>query len=39
MILDQYRTNNENYYFWKNFFIKKGLKVIEMSAQEHDRLA
>ncbi len=39
MILDQYRTNNENYYFWKNFFIKKGLKVVEMSAQEHDRLA
>ncbi len=39
MILDQYRTNNENYYFWKNFFIKKGLKVIEMSPQEHDRLA
>jgi len=39
MILDQYRTNNENYYFWKNFFIKKGLKVIEISAQEHDRLA
>ncbi len=39
MILDQYRTNNENYFFWKNFFIKKGLKVIEMSPQEHDRLA
>jgi len=39
MILDQYRTNNENYSFWKIFFIKKGLKVIEMSAQEHDRLA
>ncbi len=39
MILDQYRTNNKNYSFWKNFFIKKGLKVIEMSAQEHDRLA
>lgn len=39
MILDQYRANNENYSFWKDFFIKKGLKIIEMSAQEHDRLA
>jgi len=39
MILDKFKTNDKNFAFWKNFFIKKGLKVIEMSAQKHDRLA
>src|SRR3989344_3851754 len=31
--------SHKNYTFWKDFFIKKGLKVIKMSAQEHDKLA
>ncbi|MEK7177318.1 MAG: prephenate dehydrogenase/arogenate dehydrogenase family protein [Patescibacteria group bacterium] len=39
MILDQYRTNDENFSFWKDFFTKKGLKIVEMSAQKHDQLA
>lgn len=39
IILDKFKTNQENYLFWKDFFVKKDLKVIEMSAEEHDRLA
>jgi len=39
IIIDQFRSSNENFEFWNNFFIKKGLKVIEMSAKKHDQLA
>jgi len=39
IILDKYKTDDKNFSFWKNFFTKKGLRVIKMSAQEHDRLA
>lgn len=39
IILDQFMADKANYDFWKNVFISKKLKVIEMSAREHDRLA
>lgn len=39
IIIDKFKTSQENYLFWKDFFVKKGLKVIEMSAQKHDQLA
>ncbi|HEX8932194.1 MAG TPA: prephenate dehydrogenase/arogenate dehydrogenase family protein [Patescibacteria group bacterium] len=39
IILDQFRTDNQNYQFWKNYFINKKLLVIEMSPDEHDKLA
>lgn len=39
LIMDKFKTNKDNYDFWKDFFTKKGLNVIEMSAQEHDRQA
>ena len=39
IILDEYKTDNKNFSFWKDFFVKKGLRAIKMSAQEHDRLA
>ncbi len=39
IIMDKFKSSNENFDFWKNFFIKKGLRVIEMSAQKHDQLA
>lgn len=39
MILDKFKTNDETYAFWKNYFEEKNLHVIEMSAEEHDRLA
>lgn len=38
LIMDKFKANEENYSFWKDFFVKKGLKVIEMSAQKHDKL-
>ena len=39
IVMDKFNCNNENFNFWKDFFIKKGLKVIEMSAEKHDQLA
>jgi len=39
LVMDKFLCNEENYLFWKSFFQKKGLRVIEISAQEHDRLA
>ncbi|MCR4276905.1 MAG: prephenate dehydrogenase/arogenate dehydrogenase family protein [Candidatus Roizmanbacteria bacterium] len=39
IIIDKFKTNDKNFSFWKDFFIKKGLKVIEMSAEKHDQLA
>lgn len=39
IILDQFQTNNENYEFWKKYFAKKHLRVIELTAAEHDKMA
>lgn len=39
IIIDKFKSSKENFNFWKNFFSKKGLKVVEMSAQKHDVLA
>ena len=39
IIMDKFKSNEENFNFWKNFFIKKGLKIIEMSAKKHDQMA
>ena len=39
IIVDQFRASQANYTYWKDFFTRKKLRVIEMSAQEHDRLA
>ncbi len=39
LIIDKFMTDNENYHFWKEYFKKKKLHIIEMSAQNHDRLA
>lgn len=39
IVLDKFRTNDETYNFWKDYFGKKKLHVIEISADEHDRLA
>ena len=39
MILDKFRANSENYEFWKGYFANKKLRVIEMSARQHDKLA
>lgn len=39
IVLDQFTARNKDYAFWKDFFTQKKLNVIEMSADEHDRLA
>lgn len=39
MIMDQFRTSDENYQFWKGFFISKKLRIVEISAKEHDKSA
>ena len=31
IILDKFRTDAKNYIFWKDFFKKKGLKIVEMT--------
>jgi len=39
IVIDKFLVNKETYTFWKNYFIKKHLRVIELSAEEHDKLA
>lgn len=39
IMIDQYRAQNEEYQFWKTYFTQKGLRIIEMKAVEHDKLA
>lgn len=39
IILDKFKTDNETYKFWKEYFKSKKLHVIEMSAEEHDKTA
>ena len=39
IVLDKFRTSDENYKFWKDYFTKTGLTPIEMRAEEHDKLA
>lgn len=39
MILDKFRTEDDTYNFWKEYFQSKKLRVIEMSAEEHDKIA
>ena len=39
IVLDKNTATHEEYLFWKLFFEKKGLRVVEMSASQHDKLA
>lgn len=39
IVMDKFMASKENYDLWKKVFADKGLKVIEMSADEHDKLA
>jgi len=39
IILDQFLASEQTYNGWKKFFISAGLRIIEMSADEHDRQA
>ena len=39
LVMDPFSSKKEVFEFWKSFFTRKELKVIEMTADEHDRLA
>ena len=39
LIIDKFKASSTNYNFWKSYFQRKKLNVIEMSAKEHDKLA
>ncbi len=39
IILDQFKTDKKTYDFWKDYFTKKKLKVIEMDPKTHDKTA
>jgi prephenate dehydratase/chorismate mutase/prephenate dehydratase len=39
IILDRYCTDEPTFAFWKQYFAGKKLSVVEMTANEHDRLA
>lgn len=39
IVIDKFRCSDENYRLWCEYFQKKELSVIAMTADEHDRLA
>ena len=39
IVIDKFLTKNDTYEFWKNYFKEKQLRVIELTAEEHDKLA
>ncbi|MBI5220615.1 MAG: prephenate dehydrogenase/arogenate dehydrogenase family protein [Candidatus Liptonbacteria bacterium] len=39
IMLDKFRASEESYRFWSEYFRGKGLRVVEMSAEEHDEHA
>jgi arogenate dehydrogenase (NADP+) len=39
IVLDRYRMSEAAFARWREYFEKKGLAVVEMTADEHDRLA
>ena len=38
-VMDRFRAEEKVYEFWKGYIKSKGLKVVELSAKEHDYLA
>lgn len=39
IVLDRATSSDQTYAFWKSFFARKGLTVIEITADQHDKLA
>lgn len=39
LVIDRFRASDTTYAFWKSYFERRQLRVIEMSAEDHDRQA
>ena len=39
IVLNKFTASSQEYTFWKKYFSKKGLRIVELSAKEHDKLA
>ncbi len=39
LVMDKFKSGRENYTFWKEYFTSKGLKIVEISAENHDKLS
>ncbi len=39
IIIDKFKTDDKTYGFWKEYFASKQLRIIEMPAAEHDKMA
>lgn len=39
IVMDRFKADDETYEFWKNYFDGKGLSVVELSAEAHDKMA
>ncbi len=39
IIMDKFTASPGSYSFWKEYFVSKGIRAVEMGADEHDRLA
>ncbi|HEY4526178.1 MAG TPA: prephenate dehydrogenase/arogenate dehydrogenase family protein [Candidatus Paceibacterota bacterium] len=39
LILNRFTATRREFGFWKKYFLEKGLRVIEMTPSQHDRLA
>lgn len=39
IVLDRHASSPKTYAFWKGYFKRKGLRVVELSARDHDKMA
>ncbi len=39
IIMDRFKAGAQEYKYWKDYFTAKKLKVVEMSPEEHDKMA
>jgi len=39
LVMDKFTADEETFDYWKKLFAKKGLNVVEMLPEEHDRMA
>ena len=39
IVINKFLTNDETYIFWKKYFESKELRVVELTTEEHDKLA